>query len=36
MIMIVKFFGSQVDSPVGEGKRRKGGGSRMRDLHQGT
>jgi len=32
MIMKVKTSGSQVDSPVAEGNRRKGGGRKMRDL----
>jgi len=36
MIMIMKTPGSQVDSPVTEGKRREGGGREMRDLHKDT
>ena len=36
MIMIVKTPGSQVDSPVAEGKRKEGGGRKMRDLHKDT
>jgi len=36
MIMIVKTPGSQVDSPVAEGKRRKGEGAEMRDLRKDT
>ena len=31
MIMIMKTFGSQVDSPVAEGKRKGGGGRKIRD-----
>ena len=31
MIMIMKSSGSQVDSPVAEGKRKEGGGRKMRD-----
>ena len=34
MIMIVKTAGSQVYSPVIEGKRREGVGRGMRDLHK--
>ena len=34
MIMIMKTPRSQVDSPVAEGNRRKGGGREMRDLHK--
>jgi len=36
MIVIVKTFGSQVDSQVAEGNRREGGGRTMRDLHKDT
>jgi len=36
MIMIMKTFGSQVDSPVAEGKRKEGGGRKIRDLHRDT
>ena len=36
MIMIMKTSGSQVDSPVAEGKRKEGGGRKMRDLHKDT
>jgi len=36
MIMIMKKLGSQVDSPVAEGNRRKRGGREMRDLHKDT
>jgi len=36
MIMIMKTSGSQVDSPVAEGKRTEGGGRKMRDLHRDT
>jgi len=36
MIMIMKTFGSQVDSPVAEGKRKEGGGRKIRDLHKDT
>ena len=36
MIMIMKTSGSQVDSPVVEGKRTEGGGRKMRDLHRDT
>ena len=36
MIMIVKTSGSQVDSPVAEGKRTEGGERKMRDLHRDT
>ena len=36
MIMITKTSGSQVDSPVVEGKRKEGGGKKMRDLHKDT
>ena len=36
MIMITKTSGSQVDSPVAEGKRKEGGGRKMRDLHKDT
>jgi len=34
--MNVQTPGSQLDSPVAEGKRRDGGGKGMRDLHKGT
>jgi len=33
MIMIMKTSGSQVDSPVVEGKRREGGGRKMIHTH---
>jgi len=36
MIMIMKTPGSQVDSPVAEGNRKKGGERKMRDLHKDT
>ena len=36
MIMIMKTSGSQVDSPVAEGKRKEGGGRKIRDLHIDT
>ena len=36
MIMITKTSGSQVDSPVAEGKSKEGGGRKMRDLHKDT
>jgi len=36
IIMIMKTSGSQVDSPVVEGKRTEGGGRKMRDLHRDT
>jgi len=36
MIMIMKTSGSQVDSTVAEGKRKEGGGRKMRDLHRDT
>ena len=36
MIMIMKTPESQVDSPVAEGKRKEGGGRKMRDLHKDT
>jgi len=36
MIMITKTSGSQVDSPVAEGKRKEGGGRKMRDPHKDT
>jgi len=36
MIMITKTPGSQVVSPVAEGKRREGEGGEMRDLHKDT
>ena len=36
MIMIMKTSGSQVDSPVAEGKRKEGGGRKIRDLHKDT
>jgi len=36
MIMIMKTSGSQVDSPVAEGKRKEGGGRKIRDLHRDT
>ena len=36
MIMIIKTCGSQVDSPVAEGKRKEGGGRKIRDLHRDT
>ena len=36
MIMIMKTPGSQVDSPVAEGNRREGGGTKMRELHIDT
>jgi len=36
MIMILKTHGSQVDSPVAEGKRREGEGGEMRDPHKDT
>jgi len=36
MIMTMKSFGIQVDSPGAEGKRRKGGGREIRDLHKDT
>jgi hypothetical protein len=36
MIIIMKTPGSQVDSPVTEGKRREGGGREVRDLHKDT
>jgi len=32
MIMIMKTSGSQVDSPVAKGKRKEGGGRKIRDL----
>ena len=36
MIMIMKTSESQVDSPVAEGKRKEGGGRKIRDLHRDT
>jgi len=36
MIIITKTSGSQVDSPVAEGKRKEGGGRKIRDLHKDT
>jgi len=36
MIMMMKSPGSQVDSPVAEGKRREGEGGEMRNLHKDT
>ena len=36
MIMIMKTSGSQVDSPVAEGKRKEGGGRKIIDLHRDT
>ena len=36
IIMITKTSGSQVDSPVGEGKRKEGEGRKIRDLHKDT
>ena len=36
MIMITKTSGSQVDSPVAEGKSKEGGERKMRDLHKDT
>jgi len=36
MIMIMKTSGSQVDSLVAEGKRKEGGGRKIRDLHRDT
>ena len=36
MIMIMKTSGSQVDSAVAEGKRKEGGGRKIRDLHRDT
>jgi len=36
MIMITNTSGSQVDSPVAEGKRKEGGGRKIRDLHKDT
>ena len=36
MIMIMKTSGPQVDSPVAEGKRKEGGGRKIRDLHRDT
>jgi len=36
MIMIMKTSGSQADSPVAEGKRKEGGGRKIRDLHRDT
>jgi len=36
MMMVVKTPGSQVLSPVVEGKRREGGRRGMRDLHKDT
>jgi hypothetical protein len=36
MIMIMKTSGSQVDSPVAEGKRKEGGGRKTRDIHRDT
>jgi len=36
MIMTTKTSGSQVDSPVAEGKRKEGGGRKIRDLHKDT
>ena len=36
MIMITKTSGSHVDSTVAEGKRKEGGGRKMRDLHKDT
>ena len=36
MIMITKTSGSQVASSVAEGKRKEGGGRKMRDLHKDT
>jgi len=36
MIMRMKTSGSQVDSPVAEGKRKEGGGRKIRDLHRDT
>ena len=36
MIMIMKTSGSQVYSPVAEGKRKEGGGRKIRDLHRDT
>ena len=32
----MKTPGPQVDSPVAEGNRKKGGGTEMRDLHKDT
>jgi len=36
MIMIMQTPGSQVDSPVAEGKRKEGEGGEMRDLDKDT
>jgi len=36
MIMIMQTPESQVDSPVAEGRRKEGGGRKMRDLHKDT
>ena len=36
MIMIMKTSGSQVDFPFAEGKRKEGGGRKIRDLHKDT
>jgi len=36
IIVIMKTPGSQVDSPVAEGNRREGGGTKMRELHIDT
>jgi len=36
VIMIIKNPGSQVDSPIAEGKRREGEGRETRDLHKDT
>jgi len=36
MIMITNTSGSQVDSPVIEGKRKEGGGRKIRVLHKDT
>jgi len=36
MLVIMKTFGSQVDSPVAEGNRKEGGRRKMRDLHKDT
>ena len=35
MIMRMKASGSQVDSPVAEGKRKEGGGRKIRDIVTG-
>jgi len=34
MIMIMKTFGSQVNSPVAEGKRKEGGGRNIMEMRQ--